>query len=118
MFLYIYYIRLLPCFGHISWPSSGSYKFGAGPSNPTLPTVQVLKSLAAIFSVLKNSFFVELRASLCNVKLCSLTKSGATVGGMCTNMLQSHGTHAGCQCFLITCGVIMSLSVQRAPVCC
>ena len=77
-----------------------------------------VETLAALFSVLKSSFFVELHVSLCIVKLCSLTKSGATMGAMCTNVLQSCGTHAGSWCFLITCGVITSPIVRRAPVCC
>jgi len=43
---------------------------------------RTVESLAALFSVLKSSFFVELRVSLCNVKLCSLTESGVTMGAM------------------------------------
>jgi hypothetical protein len=48
----------------------------------TLPTIQVLKSLAALLSVLNISFFVELRVSHNNVKILSLTKSWVTVGAV------------------------------------
>jgi hypothetical protein len=37
-------------------------------SESTLPTIQVLKSLAALLSVLKILFFVELRVSRNNIK--------------------------------------------------
>jgi hypothetical protein len=45
-----------------------------------LPTIQVLKSLAALIPVFKVSFFVQLRVSLNNVKLSSLSKSRVNNG--------------------------------------
>jgi len=43
---------------------------------------RTVETLAVLFSVLNSSFFVEVRVSLCNLKLCSLTESSVTMGAM------------------------------------